>query len=68
MPRGERTGPNGEGPKTGRGLGKCNPNSSLKKNQTDWKDSTQKLVLLFCNIHFEGEKRTTGINRNNLVI
>jgi hypothetical protein len=25
MPRGDRTGPQGQGPKTGRGLGKCNP-------------------------------------------
>lgn len=25
MPRGNRTGPQGQGPKTGRGLGKCNP-------------------------------------------
>jgi hypothetical protein len=29
--------------------------------------STQKLVLLFFNIYFEGEKRTIGINRNNMV-
>lgn len=25
MPRGDRTGPRGQGPKTGKGLGKCNP-------------------------------------------
>jgi len=25
MPRGDRTGPQGQGPMTGRGLGKCNP-------------------------------------------
>ena len=25
MPQGDRTGPQGQGPKTGRGLGKCNP-------------------------------------------
>ncbi len=27
MPRQDRTGPLGNGPKSGRGLGKCNPNS-----------------------------------------
>jgi hypothetical protein len=26
MPRGDRTGPQGQGPMTGRGRGKCNPN------------------------------------------
>jgi len=25
MPRGDRTGPRGKGPRTGRGLGKCKP-------------------------------------------
>ena len=25
MPRGDRTGPQGQGPKTGRGMGKCGP-------------------------------------------
>jgi hypothetical protein len=25
MPQGDRTGPQGQGPKTGRGQGKCNP-------------------------------------------
>jgi uncharacterized protein DUF5320 len=25
MPQGDRTGPQGRGPKTGRGLGRCNP-------------------------------------------
>jgi hypothetical protein len=25
MPRGDRTGPQGQGPKTGRGRGRCNP-------------------------------------------
>jgi hypothetical protein len=29
MPRGDRTGPQGQGPKTGRGMGKCGP-----KNQS----------------------------------
>ena len=27
MPRGDKTGPRGEGPMTGRGLGNCNPNN-----------------------------------------
>ena len=25
MPQGDRTGPQGQGPKTGRGMGKCSP-------------------------------------------
>jgi hypothetical protein len=28
MPRGDRTGPQGQGPMTGRGRGKCNPNGN----------------------------------------
>ena len=29
MPRGDRTGPEGQGPKTGRGQGKCNPQGGI---------------------------------------
>ena len=29
MPRGDGTGPQGQGPKTGKGLGKCNPQSGV---------------------------------------
>ncbi len=28
MPRNDKTGPEGKGPMTGRGLGKCNPNKT----------------------------------------
>jgi hypothetical protein len=34
MPGFDRTGPNGEGPRTGRGLGRCNP----KKDESDEKN------------------------------
>ncbi|HPJ12590.1 MAG TPA: DUF5320 domain-containing protein [Caldisericia bacterium] len=33
MPRFDRTGPNGQGPMTGRGLGKCNPESVHTQDQ-----------------------------------
>jgi hypothetical protein len=35
MPRGDRTGPHGQGPMTGRGRGKCNPKDrvSSPRNQ-----------------------------------
>jgi len=33
MPRGDKTGPDGEGPKTGRGLGDCEPRNRIPKNQ-----------------------------------
>jgi len=33
MPNGDRTGPNGEGPKTGRGLGKAIGNRSGRTSQ-----------------------------------
>jgi len=33
MPRGDKTGPDGEGPKTGRGLGDCEPKIRIPKNQ-----------------------------------
>jgi len=31
MPRRDKTGPRGKGPRTGRGLGKCKPKSKRKK-------------------------------------
>jgi len=33
MPRGDGTGPQGQGPKTGRGLGKCNPQTDTPQSQ-----------------------------------
>jgi hypothetical protein len=33
MPRFDRTGPNGQGPMTGRGLGNCNPDAIRTQNQ-----------------------------------
>ena len=66
MPGFNRTGPSGEGPKTGRGLGKCNPNSPLNKNQTEWKGSG-----FGRNTHFEtgtkpNRRSSSGPgNRNN---
>jgi hypothetical protein len=35
MPGLDRTGPNGEGPRTGRGLGKCNPGSNESADSED---------------------------------
>ena len=35
MPGFDRKGPNGEGPKTGRGLGKCNPERDNELNMED---------------------------------
>jgi hypothetical protein len=35
MPRFDRTGPNGEGPRTGRALGKCNPGKESDLNTED---------------------------------
>jgi hypothetical protein len=32
MPRFDKTGPDGKGPLTGRGLGKCNPNNKNTEN------------------------------------
>jgi hypothetical protein len=37
MPGFDRTGPNGQGPKTGRAMGKCNP----KKQNVDTSEDTQ---------------------------
>ena len=34
MPRGDRTGPRGKGPKTGRGLGFCTGNKSAGYNKS----------------------------------
>ena len=37
MPRLDRTGPEGKGSKTGRGMGRCNPDNSLQtKNNSDY--------------------------------
>ena len=33
MPRGDGTGPSGQGPRTGRGLGKCGRKSGQNQNQ-----------------------------------
>ncbi len=33
MPQGDRTGPQGQGPKTGRGRGKCNPKGVIPAPQ-----------------------------------
>jgi len=35
MPRGDQTGPDGQGPKTGRGLGNCRPNSLPRELKRD---------------------------------
>jgi hypothetical protein len=35
MPRYDRTGPEGKGPKTGRGLGKCNPGNAENTNDNN---------------------------------
>lgn len=35
MPRFDKTGPKGEGSKTGRGLGICNDKNTQEKNKTD---------------------------------
>ena len=35
MPYGDRTGPQGRGPRTGRGLGNCPPNSNQQNEGTD---------------------------------
>ena len=42
MPRLDGTGPNGEGSKTGRGLGNCNPNQeNVKTNNEEQKNNNQ---------------------------
>ena len=38
MPGLDRTGPNGEGPRTGRGLGKCNP---ANRKDSDTRENDQ---------------------------
>ena len=35
MPKSDGTGPNGKGTRTGRGLGDCNPNKEIIKNNTE---------------------------------
>ena len=35
MPFGDRTGPRGRGPRTGRGLGDCTPSSSQQNDEDD---------------------------------
>lgn len=35
MPFKDKTGPSGEGPKTGRGLGPCNPDEEQKQDNPD---------------------------------
>ncbi len=44
MPGFDRTGPEGQGPKTGRGLGKCNPDN---QNATNTGSFFQRLGLRF---------------------
>ena len=36
MPGFDRTGPNGEGPKTGRGLGRCNGHEVEERNEAEY--------------------------------
>jgi len=36
MPRGDRTGPRGKGPRTGRGLGDCEEEKVEKKEEKDY--------------------------------
>jgi len=35
MPQGDRTGPRGRGPRTGRGLGNCPPQNDNRKEETN---------------------------------
>lgn len=44
MPRFDRTGPRGLGPRTGRGLGYCNPEELLKPTKKEDKDIAEKIV------------------------
>ena len=48
MPRLDGTGPNGEGSKTGRGLGNCNPNQeNVKTNNEEQKIIINQLIKLY---------------------
>ena len=43
MPGFDRTGPNGQGSQTGRGLGKCNPKNQKLNEQVDQEDYSRGL-------------------------
>ena len=51
MPRFDQTGPDGKGPLTGRGLGDCNDNSTLKDNRRfygrGWRNCFRNWSLFF---------------------
>jgi len=55
MPRGNRTGPQGQGPKTGRGLGKCNPKGGTPEQGQDGRGSGRR----------SGQGRGQGIARGS---
>lgn len=56
MPRFDRTGPKGQGSKTGRGMGKCNPQDKTEIEEID-QERTQKPVM-----GNERHKRFEGMN------
>ena len=43
MPRFDRTGPKGQGSRTGRGMGKCNPDNQKANEQVDANESPEEL-------------------------
>jgi len=57
MPRLDRTGPNGEGPMTGRAMGKCNP------NQEDVEDKSLLGRVFFRNRGQGSRGRGRGLGR-----
>jgi len=44
MPRFDKTGPGGLGPKTGRGLGNCEPEEQVKKAKKEGVATTEEIV------------------------
>lgn len=59
MPKLDGTGPSGKGPKTGRGLGKCNPSSDNK----ELNNNLPRRPLHLRGLGLKGKRRLSNQNR-----
>jgi hypothetical protein len=64
MPGFDRRGPNGEGPKTGRGLGKCGGNVQINENFGAERPMRRRLRDASCDLPHQGRGRGRGICRH----
>ena len=60
MPNYDRTGPDGEGPLTGRQMGKCNPENGTKQKEKTENDSEDQAPHRFRGSFGDGQGRGLG--------